>query len=354
MHFFNNMKQKYDFVFLTNTPSFYKINLCREIAKEASILIIFLGYASEAVNVKDLDSEDNLEVLFLSKKDCEKRSKIKIFYSLCILLHKIKYKKLLYSGWLIPEYNLLSFFFPKNKNCVINESSIIECSLKGWKGLIKKCIINRMSVALPSGELQKEIFDKIDFTGEVHLTHGVGIFNKQEYTINRSSSNNNAYKYLYVGRLVEVKNLMFLIDSFNKNGKSLTVVGDGELKEALKKMANSNIRFMGFVDNVKLKDVYLEHDIFILPSSSEVWGLVLEEAIYYGLPVLVSNRVGSYVDLVKIPQTGKVFDFDNQSSLNDAICELEDNYSSYKKEVAQYDFEKRDFLQVRAYLDLIK
>lgn len=52
------MNTHYDFVYLTNTPSFYKLNLCNEIAKTHSLLLILYGYGSEAVN-KELKASGN-------------------------------------------------------------------------------------------------------------------------------------------------------------------------------------------------------------------------------------------------------------------------------------------------------
>ena len=64
------MKKEYDIIYLTNTPSFYKINLCNEIAESASVLLVFYGYGSEAVN-KMLKSEDSykFDYVFLFEGD---------------------------------------------------------------------------------------------------------------------------------------------------------------------------------------------------------------------------------------------------------------------------------------------
>ena len=152
----------------------------------------------------------------------------------------------------------------------------------------------------------------------------------------------------------ECKNLDFLIDEFNKNRKWLTIAGKGELEQQLKAKAKDNIHFVGFVENEKLGTVYQDHDIFILPSRSEPWGLVVEEAVYWGLPVIVSDRVGSYRDMVENPKTGLVFELDNRDSFNNALKEIENNYSFYKENVDRFDFDKRDKCQVNAYLQLIK
>lgn len=52
-----------------------------------------------------------------------------------------------------------------------------------------------------------------------------------------------------------------------------------------------NISFKPPIENVKLQTEFLNHDIFILPSVSEPWGLVVEETLYFGLPVMVSKIV---------------------------------------------------------------
>lgn len=63
------MKKEYDIIYLTNTPSFYKINLCNEIAESASVLLVFYGYGSEAVN-KMLKSEDSYKsIMYFSLRE---------------------------------------------------------------------------------------------------------------------------------------------------------------------------------------------------------------------------------------------------------------------------------------------
>ena len=126
------------------------------------------------------------------------------------------------------------------------------------------------------------------------------------------------------------------------------------MEQQLKAKAKENIHFVGFVENEKLSTVYQDHDVFILPSRSEVWGLVVEEAIYWGLPVVVSDRGGAYRDMVEKPKTGLVFELDNRDSFNNALKEIENNYSFYKKNADRFDFDKRDECQVNAYLKLIK
>ena len=149
--------------------------------------------------------------------------------------------------------------------------------------------------------------------------------------------------------MISVKNLEFLINTFNKNGKSLTIAGQGILEEKLRKIAKENIKLTGHIPNKEIGKLYQEHDIFILPSKIEPWGLVVEEALYNGLPVIVSNKVGSNMDMVKNYNSGETFQFDNEDDLSEKIEVLEKNYSYYKENVKKIDFEERDKNQIKSY-----
>jgi glycosyltransferase involved in cell wall biosynthesis len=150
-----------------------------------------------------------------------------------------------------------------------------------------------------------------------------------------------------------LKNLEFLIDTFNKLDKPLTIVGAGELENKLKQLANTNITFTGFVPNDKVYNHYLNNHIFVLPSLSEPWGLVVEEAIYFGLPVLVSDAVGCQEEMVIKPNTGLSFSPYSESSLIEAISKIESDYDYFKNNCFSFDFEKRDLRQIEAYLKIL-
>lgn len=346
------MKRQYDFVYLTNTPSFYKLNLCNEIAKTNSLLLVLYGYGSEAVNtILENNKSFNFDYYFINQGDSNTRSKPHTFIQLMKLISSIQCKKVIYSGWMAPEYNLYSFFSPKRKNVMVCESSIFESSLKGIKGWVKRRVIGRMSCALPSGKPHAELFRQIGYKGTVHLTGSVGIFHKGERK--ERTTPDHPLRYIYVGRLIDIKNVALLIEEFNRNGKSLTIVGKGVLESELKKQAKPNITFTGFIDNNKLGDVYQVHDVFILPSKSEPWGLVVEEALYWGLPVIVSDKVGSSIDMVQDLNTGCIFHSDNLDSLHDAILKMESCYDEYSSAVRKINWQGRDKKQVEAYTSLL-
>ena len=64
-------------------------------------------------------------------------------------------------------------------------------------------------------------------------------------------------------------------------------------------------------------------DVLVLPSKSEAWGLVVNEAMVCGLPVIVSDKCGCHLDLVK--DNGFVFESNNEESLKQAMIAMMDD-----------------------------
>ncbi|MEM4724136.1 MAG: glycosyltransferase family 4 protein, partial [Candidatus Hadarchaeum sp.] len=123
--------------------------------------------------------------------------------------------------------------------------------------------------------------------------------------------------FLYVGKLIPVKDPLLIpaalaqMATVERLGVGLVVVGDGELREAMENQCRSLLgdraAFAGFVNQNHLGRYYAMADCLVLPSQNETWGLVVNEALQFGLPALVSDGVGCYPDLIVPEKTGLVF-----------------------------------------------
>lgn len=123
-------------------------------------------------------------------------------------------------------------------------------------------------------------------------------------------------RFLYVGRLSPEKGLNTLIEAFvivrqRKNNASLIVVGSGSLHEDLAKKAEQagirdHVKFCGSKSGDDLFIEYARATALILPSTSEPWGLVVNEAFAYGCPAIVSSQCGCVPELIIEGKTGYV------------------------------------------------
>jgi glycosyltransferase involved in cell wall biosynthesis len=103
----------------------------------------------------------------------------------------------------------------------------------------------------------------------------------------------------------------------------LLYVGDGHLRGEIERRVTersiARVHCAGFLNQSQIADGYVAADLLVLPSTLETWGLVLNEAMCFGLPVVASDRVGAAYDLVREGETGAMFRFDDITSLVTAL-----------------------------------
>ena len=109
----------------------------------------------------------------------------------------------------------------------------------------------------------------------------------------------------------------------------IVFAGDGEERAYLERRARAlkwdSIRFIGFRNQSELPGLYDLCDVFVLPSEREPWGLVVNEAMNAGKPVVVSDRVGAGPDLVEEGVNGFVYPAGDVAALANRLRRLIDN-----------------------------
>lgn len=147
----------------------------------------------------------------------------------------------------------------------------------------------------------------------------------------RFGINSDAPVVLFSGKLIDKKQPLMLIEAFARvraaTRCSLLIAGDGPLRAAAEQLAASlrvpDVRFAGFLNQAEIAEAYAAADIFVLPSSlHETWGLVVNEAMNFALPVIVSDKVGCAMDLVRPGKNGFVVPYESVTALSDAIAAL--------------------------------
>ena len=141
----------------------------------------------------------------------------------------------------------------------------------------------------------------------------------------------NDFVALYCGRLSYEKNPDLLLKAFHgidRKGKSLIYVGDGILRSSMEDYVKENevdsVRFFGFQNRVQIPKYYAVADALILPSRREATGGVINEAMAFGLPVIISDQVGFGVDFVIHGTNGYIFPVENSDELGKYIQQISD------------------------------
>jgi glycosyltransferase involved in cell wall biosynthesis len=104
---------------------------------------------------------------------------------------------------------------------------------------------------------------------------------------------------------------------------SILMVGTGEMADELQALVHQlqldHVVFTGFVNQAELPEIYVISDVFVLPSANEPWGLIVNEAMCAGLPIVASAEIGCVSDLVKDGVNGAHVEAGNVESLANAL-----------------------------------
>ncbi len=167
-----------------------------------------------------------------------------------------------------------------------------------------------------------------------------------------------------VGRLVERKGFDFLIKSVSElNNKKIhaLIIGDGPEKDNLLRLSKElnikdQIHLLGFQSEEKKFQYLSNSDIYILSSVHEGFGVVIQEAMQVGLPI-ISTNTGGQVDLVQEDKNGYLVDFGDAKALKDKISLLLSNKKKME-EISKNNIKKVSEFKtskiVKEYLEMLR
>lgn len=141
----------------------------------------------------------------------------------------------------------------------------------------------------------------------------------------------DAFVVAFCGKLIACKRPADLLRGVARSGRRdvwVLCVGDGALRHECAREAASlgvPVAFTGFLNQSRMAEAYVAADALVLPSSSETWGLVVNEAMACGRPALVSETVGCAPDLVMDGVTGYRYPVADVAALGERIAQLAAN-----------------------------
>ncbi|WP_162685836.1 glycosyltransferase family 4 protein [Methanosphaera sp. BMS] len=186
---------------------------------------------------------------------------------------------------------------------------------------------------LVPGSLHREYFEKFTDEDRIYIMPNVSNISSDIKKIDKKDNR----QILYVGRLIKRKGVIYLIKAFDllkeKIGDaSLIIIGDGQeevnLKEYVRKNKIEDVTFTGKVDNDELKNYYINCNLVVVPSVNyqmgDPWVFVLNEAMYYNNPMIVTDAVGASKDMIR--DNGFIVEEKNVNQLYEAMLRIIGDY----------------------------
>jgi glycosyltransferase involved in cell wall biosynthesis len=218
----------------------------------------------------------------------------------------------------------------------------------GYKNSLKtiflRWLYKNIDAAFYVGKANKAYYEKYGLK-EKQLIFAPHSIDNERFSTDRSKEANQIREelaiksdetvILFAGKLEPKKSPDLLLKAFTTlelNDRHLIFVGNGVLETDLKTQASKsglkNIHFLDFQNQSKMPAIYQACDLFCLPSAGpgETWGLAVNEAMASGRAVLVSDKVGCAIDLVK-KENGAIFKNNNMEDLKQKLIDLTANKS---------------------------
>ena len=228
---------------------------------------------------------------------------------------------------------------------VMSESSRQDEPRTWWKEAIKRRIVGLYSAALVGGQRHVEYLAELGMPRE-RVSTGYDVVDNDYFGRRTAEIRNAKFElrnkrglpenyFLASARFIEKKNLSALIEAYAEYRRQseiamkvpwdLVLLGDGPLRETLKSKLstlnlNEHVHLPGFEPYDELPVYYALAKAFVHGSTTEQWGLVVNEAIASGLPVIVSDRCGCVPELIN--GNGFTFDPTNEHELTARLLEM--------------------------------
>ena len=244
---------------------------------------------------------------------------------------------------------------------VMSESARQDEPRTWWKEVMKRRMVDLFSAALVGGQRHvdylvelgmhpERVFIGYDVVDNDYFRQNAKEIRSQRWEVRQKYALPENY-FLASARFIEKKNLPTLIQAYAEYRRrseiaakapwDLVLLGDGPLRETLNSQLstlnlNEHVHLPGFKPYDELPVYYASANAFVHASTSEQWGLVVNEAIASGLPVIVSNRCGCAPELVN--GNGFTFDPTNEDDLATRLLETASSSDQERKRIGENSY----------------
>jgi glycosyltransferase involved in cell wall biosynthesis len=305
---------------------------------EISLFILELGRVSAIYSWKYSDFIPPYKRIVLSNQPAQLQSSLSLFKNIAKNLTEIQPDVLILCGYGVPGMleALLWSFWHKKPAVLLSETKEDDANRMWWRETLKSILLRSYKAALVGGEPHKRYLMKLGMDKKA-IFLGYDIVGNDAFHPDKIKSLSPPLRknyFLAINRFVPKKNLLFLILSYAEYRQAagscawdLVICGDGELRPQIEQRIaelalKDVVHLPGFLQQDELLPYYAHAGCFIHASIQEQWGLVVNEAMAAGLPVLLSNRCGCFEDLLLEGINGFGFNPQNPQELTNLMLKI--------------------------------
>lgn len=326
-------------LFLTNIPSPYRVAFFEEFGKLVQLTVLYERVMASDRNEKwKAEAGKSFTEIYLSGK--------KIGYDGALCMSVIQYLSdkqfdyIIVGGYSTPT-GILSIIYLKWKRIpfILNiDGGFIKKEL-GFKRIIKSCFIGSASAWLsPSCKAdeyiiyygaRKDMIFRYPFTstcqGDILLAP---LSCDDKVQIKRKLGVKNSALIISVGSFIHRKGFDILIEiaaQLSEEAEFWLIGGGNEYnayEELIEQRQAFNVKLIPFMVKDELMRYYDAADIFVLPTREDVWGLVINEAMARGLPIITTDKCGAGVELIEDGGNGYIVSCEDENGLLEKIKSL--------------------------------
>ncbi|WP_027218057.1 glycosyltransferase family 4 protein [Butyrivibrio fibrisolvens] len=364
-------------LFLANIPSPYRVEFFNLLSQQCDLTVVYeRRIASDREDDWYIDTETKYKVHFL--KGIDYSNDASIAPGVVNFLCKGKYDIIVVSGY-SSVTQMLTIMTLKMRHIpyILNvDGGMIkkESKFKYW---YKKKLVSGASAYLSTGRecdkflvhygAEEDKLRRYPFTSIRKSDIIPKVLSAEEKRAYKEKINCNYKKMiLSVGQPIHRKGFDILIKAvakLNISDLGVYIVGgepNDECAELVKELKTSNIHFVPFMKKAVLADYYKAADLFVFPTREDIWGLVINEAMSYGLPIVTTDKCNAGLELVKSGNNGYIIQSEDVEKLSkvisniltiDSIETLEQNSLN---RIKSYTFENMVTEHIKIFEDMIQ
>lgn len=345
------MSENRNIAILHNHPIYYKHILFAELARRRCSFEVVFSAGSSANRLEGcLPANDEYPYRVIEKRTYQEASAITVARGVLSALEAINPKIVVISGYYdVAAWTAWAWGCYRGRGLVLWAESTQQDKRKGkgWREYAKRLFVRKCHAAQVYGRSSAIYIQSLGMNSESIFVGGAIVDVTRFIPAVEDEYCMDGTRLLYVGRLSEEKNVAAVLNAIGavsrRRGKSdisLTIVGYGVLEDQLRQLScdlgiDDRVEFAGKVLQDRIVEYYHACDVLILPSTSEPWGLVVNEAMLCGRPALVSDKCGCVCDLVT-RNTGWTFSPDDEEALVRVIDKIADLPRSVLREMGRH------------------